>query len=84
MTDDSFKRPFPALTPAQRYHLDVYGYVVVENALSEGETSRLLEAMQRNTRTAHRPASPLAPEALEGTIWDFTRYVAGQLAGARP
>ena len=47
MTDDSFKRPFPALTPAQRYHLDVYGYVVVENALSEGETSRLLEAMQR-------------------------------------
>ena len=47
MTDDSFKRPFPTLTPAQRYHLEVYGYVVVENALSEGETSRLLEAMQR-------------------------------------
>ena len=47
MTDELFKRPFPALTPAQRYHLDVYGYVVVENALSERETSRLLEAMQR-------------------------------------
>ena len=50
MTDDSFKRPFPALTPAQRYHLDVYGYVVVENVLSEGETGRLLEAMQRLKR----------------------------------
>lgn len=48
------------------------------------EDRAMLEAMQRNTRTAHRPASPLAPEALEGTIWDFTRYVAGQLAGARP
>jgi hypothetical protein len=50
MTDDSFKRPFPALTPAQRYHLDVYGYIVVENALSEVETGRLLEAMQRLKR----------------------------------
>ena len=35
-------RPFPALTPAQRYHLDVYGYVVVEQALSEQETASLL------------------------------------------
>lgn len=24
-----FPRPFPALTPAQRYHFDVYGYVVI-------------------------------------------------------
>ena len=34
MTADEFKRPFPALTPAQRYHLDVYGYIVVENTLA--------------------------------------------------
>ncbi len=47
MADDDFKRPFPALTPAQRYHLDIYGYVVIENALNENETGRLLEAMQR-------------------------------------
>ena len=32
-----FTRPFPALTPAQRYHLDVYGYVVVENTLTGDE-----------------------------------------------
>ena len=35
-------RPFPALTPAQRYNLDVYGYVVIEGALSERETASLL------------------------------------------
>lgn len=47
---NGFKRPFPALTPAQRYHLDVFGYVVVENTLTEDEISRLLEAMYRLKR----------------------------------
>ena len=42
-----FARPFPALTPAQRYHLDVYGYVVIENTLTANETGGLLDAMQR-------------------------------------
>ena len=48
MTDETseFIRPFPALTPAQRYHLDVFGYVVVENTLSTDEVGTLLEAMQ--------------------------------------
>lgn len=45
-----FERPFPALTPAQRYHLDVFGYVVVENTLTEHETGRLLEAMHKLKR----------------------------------
>ena len=49
MTDETseFIRPFPALTPAQRYHLDVFGYVVVENTLSTDEVGTLLEAMQQ-------------------------------------
>jgi hypothetical protein len=47
MTNNTFERPFPALTPAQRYHVDVYGYVVVENTLGEDEVGRLLEAMHR-------------------------------------
>ena len=42
-----FERPFPALTPAQRYHLDVFGYVVVPGTLAAEETGRLLAAMQR-------------------------------------
>jgi hypothetical protein len=50
MSEIEFKRPFPALTPAQRYHLEVYGYVVVEKTLSADETGRLLEAMQRLKR----------------------------------
>ena len=43
----TFRRPFPPLTPAQRYHLEVYGYVVLENALSGGEVERLKEALHR-------------------------------------
>jgi len=29
----TFDRPFPALSAAQRFHLEVNGYVVVENTL---------------------------------------------------
>ena len=53
-----FKRPFPALTPAQRYYLDVYGYVVIENALTEDETGNLHEAMQRLKRDFLRCDDP--------------------------
>ena len=48
--NDSFDRPFPALTPAQRYHFDVFGYVVVENTLTPEETSAVLEALQNLKR----------------------------------
>ena len=41
---------FPALTPAQRFHLDVYGYVVVENTLTTDEVGRLREALQKLKR----------------------------------
>ncbi|MEZ4866216.1 MAG: phytanoyl-CoA dioxygenase family protein [Caldilineaceae bacterium] len=44
------KRPFPALTSAQRYHLDVNGYVVVENTLTTAEVTRLREALQQLKR----------------------------------
>jgi ectoine hydroxylase-related dioxygenase (phytanoyl-CoA dioxygenase family) len=40
---EEFKRPFPALTPAQRLHLEVYGYVIIENALSKARVERLLD-----------------------------------------
>lgn len=45
--------PFPALTPAQRLHLEVNGYVVVENVLSDDEVGQLLEttyAIERRYR----------------------------------
>ena len=45
MSYPTFERPFPALTPAQRYHLEVMGYVVVENTLSPNEAETLKEAL---------------------------------------
>ncbi len=50
MTSAEFVRPFPAMTPAQRYYLDVFGYVVIENTLSADEVGRLHEGMQRLKR----------------------------------
>lgn len=41
----TFDRPFPALTAAQRYHLDVFGYVVIDNALAAGEVDSLRAAL---------------------------------------
>ncbi|MBM3262868.1 MAG: phytanoyl-CoA dioxygenase family protein [candidate division Zixibacteria bacterium] len=55
-----FDPPFPALTPSQRYHLDVYGYVVVEHTLTEEETERLLEAMHRLQRDLLAAPDPSA------------------------
>ena len=40
------------------------------------EDKEILEAIQKNNRSGLRSLAPLAPEALEGTIWDFTRYIA--------
>lgn len=45
------------------------------------EDKATLEAMQKNTKTAHRPMMPLAPEAYEGTVWDFTRRIASLTKG---
>jgi hypothetical protein len=44
---NGFQRPFPALTPAQRYHLEVNGYVVIKNTLTSEEVGRLRDAMYR-------------------------------------
>jgi ectoine hydroxylase-related dioxygenase (phytanoyl-CoA dioxygenase family) len=45
-----FERPFPALTPAQRFHFEVHGYVVVPGVLSEEECGLIREALQRTKR----------------------------------
>lgn len=39
--------PFPALTPSQRLHLDINGYVVIENTLTSDECGALIEALQK-------------------------------------
>ena len=47
---DGFAPPFPAMTPAQRYHLEVNGYVVVENMLTQDDVGRYHDALQRLKR----------------------------------
>lgn len=40
-------RPFPALTVAQRYHFDVFGYVIVPGVLSPDEIEATKDALYR-------------------------------------
>ena len=42
-----FKRPFPALTPAQRFHFDAMGYVVVPNTLDHDRCDRIIDALEK-------------------------------------
>ena len=55
---NAFQRPFPALTPAERYHFDVFGYVVVENTLSADETAMVLDALQSLKREFEATGDP--------------------------
>ena len=50
-------------------------YIDLAHAFN-AEDKATLEAIQKNAKTSFRPIAHLAPEALEGTIWDFTRQMA--------
>ena len=50
METASFVRPFPALTPAQRIHAEINGYVVIPDVLREDECGQILEALQKLKR----------------------------------
>lgn len=54
--DEKPRHLFPALTPAQRYHFEVYGYVVIPQLLSESENTSLLAEL-------HELRASLAAEA---------------------
>jgi ectoine hydroxylase-related dioxygenase (phytanoyl-CoA dioxygenase family) len=66
----AFTRPFPALTPEQRWHLEVFGYVVVPGAVEPDAVAALDAAIDRLDRdlraapgTRVRNASLYAPSA---------------------
>lgn len=42
-----FKRPHPALTAAQRYHFETFGYVIVPNVLTSDQCDRMNAALHR-------------------------------------
>jgi ectoine hydroxylase-related dioxygenase (phytanoyl-CoA dioxygenase family) len=61
MSEQAFVRPFPALTPAQRYKLDVLGYVVIENTLTAdeaGETHEALLKLRADIKAVMDPNKP--------------------------
>jgi len=45
MSDVMKPKPFPALTPAQRLHLEIYGYVILENLLTQSEVDTLKDTL---------------------------------------
>ncbi len=66
--------PFPALTPSQRLHLEVNGYVVVEGVLGAGEVEVLRETTYEIERR-HRETGELPGPSchLSATGEDFFR-----------
>ncbi len=38
-------KPFPALTPAQRLHIEIYGYVIVEDVLTRNEVEAINQTL---------------------------------------
>ncbi len=66
--------PFPALTASQRLHLEVNGYVVVEDVLSAGEVKTLLETTCEIERRCRETGEPPGPSChLSATRDDFFR-----------
>ena len=65
LPDGAFDRPLPALSPADRWHLDVYGFVVVHDTLSPAECSTLIDAL--HTLKEELLECPLDPEPHIGT-----------------
>ena len=47
-----------SLTPAERIHLDIYGYVVLEKVLSQAEADLLVETILQFEQDYHRDKVP--------------------------
>ena len=45
MSEIAKTKPFPALTPAQRLHIEIYGYVIVPDVLDQDEISILKDTL---------------------------------------
>ena len=67
------KRPFAALTPAQRWHVEVFGYVVVENVFDDNEVGLMLEALQKLKRDCYDREDPWSSEP----VHNCTMYHSG-------
>lgn len=74
MSDVTFERPFPALTATERLHLEVYGYVVIENAVSADLVERLLTKTYELEDAYRRTGEVVHPSCfMTGTSREFFR-----------
>ncbi len=61
------KTPFPALSPAQRLHFDMHGYVIIENVFSDTEADEMRDALIEVRERARRERDTGIPDpALNG------------------
>jgi len=73
MTDTN-KIPFPALTPAQRLHLEVNGFVLIENVLTHEQIQPLIDTTYAIEERYHQTGELPGPNChLSGTRQDFFR-----------
>ena len=70
---NGMKCPFPALTAAQRWHVEVYGYVVIENVFNENEVGMMLDALQKLKRDFYLREDPWSKDPIR----NCTMYRAG-------
>lgn len=60
MSDPIKPKPFPALMPGERLHLEIYGYVIIENLLSQSEVDTLKDTLygieEQFRKTGEQPA----------------------------
>jgi ectoine hydroxylase-related dioxygenase (phytanoyl-CoA dioxygenase family) len=54
-TIKELQRPFPALTPSQRYHFEAFGYVIVPGVLSAEECETINDALHKIQRDVQDP-----------------------------
>ena len=63
-----------SLTPAERIHLDIYGYVVLERLFSKTEVDLLVETIFKFEQDYHRDkVPPKSHMFFTSTTWDFFR-----------
>ena len=68
LSTNGMKRPFPALSAAQRWHVELYGYVVVENVFGADEVGLMLDAMQKLKRDFYARDDPWRKERIRNCM----------------
>ena len=66
--------PFPALTPAQRLHIEIYGYVIIENVLTSSQVDLLKDTIYAIEEDFRRTGELPGPNCFNtGTSQTFFR-----------